>query len=345
MNRKKLVEALDLLYDAVAKTPIKPELACFYFADDRIRSGDLEIAIQVILDEPTGLNCLVPAERFYNLLKSLPDDEIDLILEDTTLSVKTNRVKGKYQVDLESGYLSSLDFDMDSWKDIPEGFIDALSICRFSVAKQAGSYAISGVCIRNDSITSTDGYRLSVVKFDEKLCDDEGDLILPMPVVGVVVGNADKVTTWTAKDESVYFQLGDSITVMSRTIQGKFPKLEELLKGAESERQSIKLPEGLKQALNRQISQMNSMDDYSVTITIEGKVLTVRSKSEYGAYEIEETLDLETDSNEAFSFSFNPHFLLDVMQKTDMMLYSKDSKFVVFRADNFTHLAMMKDLE
>lgn len=348
MNRKVLQDALDLLYPAVASKPLAVELGAFRLNGRLARTSDAIMSVQVDFGSDTGLNCLIPADELYKLLRSLAVDEIGLAVDGDAVVLTAGKVKGRFAIIKDSPILDALNFDVDNWsRDNLSGLLAGLNLCSFSASKDASRGALCGISVNGNTILSSDGSRISryVVKSTTPLAATQ--VLVPLTIATRAINHGPAVSAWAAKGDTVYFRIGETCTVASKTIQGAFPDPGPFFDDAKTITEAVTFPINITESLKRHQDLQQELEPLNrkVDLEITGNTVLVKS-NDAARYQLEEELTLETAVKEPFTLSINPAFMVDILGKTRTMRYSSAKSFVVFEFETdhgqFTHLAMTK---
>jgi len=339
MKRTELLKALDRLYPAVAGSPITPEMADFRVKADTLRSTDGQMMVQVKLAESTGLDCRIPAKQFYKLLSSLKTEDIELRAEDGRLRIGNKNLKGLYQVADEGGLLDNLDFDVEKWTELPEGFLKGIKLCKFAVSRDVSRGPLCGIHIRGDAFTASDGFRIANFRCGSEM--STGPIVIPVDVAAQLERYGEDVNGWAVKKDVVYFRIGEDTIIAGKLLVGDYPDAAQFIEDSAKLKDSMVFPEETTNTLRRHLDQQNDIQvlDKEVTISVDGNILTV-SSTDGVRYELEETLELE-DAVKPMSFKIHPGALMGILERTRRMWFDDSSRFVVFRDENFTYLTVI----
>ena len=348
MKRDVLTNALELLYPAVASKPLAVELGAFRFSGRFARTSDAIMSVQVDFGTDTGLNCLIPADELYKLLRSLAVDEIGLTVDGDAICLTAGKVRGRFAIIKDAPILDALDFTCDNWsKDNLPGLLSGLSLCSFSASKDASRGALCGISVNGNTILSSDGSRISryVVKSTTLLAAMQ--VLVPLSIATRAINHGPAVTAWAAKGDTVYFRIGETCTVASKTINGAFPDPGPFFDDAKTITEVVTFPINITESLKRHQDLQQELEPLNrqVVLEISGTTVLVKS-SDAARYQLEEDLVLETPVKAPFTLAINPAFLVDILSKTRTMRYNSEKSFVVFEFETehgcFTHLAMAK---
>ncbi len=329
MNRKKLVDSLSILIPSIDGKGFKPALQCFCFKDNVVTASNLETSARVVLEESTGLDFLIPAKSFFALLKSLDTEDVELSLKKDTLHVKSGKTKAKYATyNLEE--MVDLNFDVENWSDLPDGFFDALSGSLFSICDGLHSrYGLASVYLKDESMMTTDGHRLTKVFLKNAEFPKNG-LLLPQAFVSILLKHKSEIKQWSVEKDQIFFKIGESDIVSCSENHMAFPydSCVEIAGNCSTFKQCLVFPESFRKVLQRQHDQMYNEDTHPLSISVEKGVLTIVTKNTVLGSEIKDEFELE-ESCEDVSFVIVADYLADVLANTDKLKYSDEEKKMV----------------
>ena len=346
MKRTQFVKALESVCLAIDANPTDEEMKFVLIDNKTLRTTDGRTRIQVILEESTEITCLASAIDLLTLMKGLSEENVTLKVKDNKLIVKDKKVLGKFMLsELEdSKLLKELSFDVDKWNDVPNDLLLGIKFCQFTAAKDGSEKDIlEGVNINGNMVASSDTRRISVYILTESLSGDK-DMTIPNSMISILDRfPVESVKQWARKGDTVYFKISDNITIATQLIVSEdYPKVSEYIKDSnEKANISIELPKSLLSSLTKHqvLQKKNFFTDQQTKLTFVDNDLTLSTIVE-GQFDLSEKIELEDSCKEDFSFSINPSFLKDILSKTNNLFYGKGLDFVVFKTDNFTHLAM-----
>lgn len=112
-------------------------------------------------------------------------------------------------------------------------FKEALNQVLFSASPDDTRPALSGVLIINDSLVTSDGFRLSKKELNLKVNKIDQKLILPkatMIEISKIIKENNKAIEFTHKEKEnqVLFQIGEYI-ISSRVVDGEYPNFEKII--------------------------------------------------------------------------------------------------------------------
>lgn len=157
INRQIFQDILDKAILCVAKEGLFSN--AFLFENETINAYNVETAIKISL--PFSFykeKFAVKAIDLYKLIKKIPDEEVDIILEENELVIKTNNIEASLQL-LEDDFSEEMkELNIEEWVDLPENFLPGLELS--IMPKNIHFY--SGICGENGKLYSVDGQKCSI---------------------------------------------------------------------------------------------------------------------------------------------------------------------------------------
>jgi len=284
---------------------------------------DLEVELigRLTLEQPsTAGQITVPARKFYDICRSLPEDTmIQCTLEDQRLIVKAGRSRFTLQT------LPALDFpnieespSENRFKIAQRDLRYLLEQTHFAVAQQDVRYYLNGLLfeIKDQQIrtVATDGHRMALCSM--KIPSAAGSYQVIVPRKGVT--ELLRLLQDSEEEVEVIFAqhhvrvIAKDFTLTSKLIDGKYPDYNKVL--PKPSEKIIQLDRDIfKQALNRVIILSNEKFR-GVTLIWQENTLVLQSHNAEHE-EAEEKLEVKYLQSET-QLGFNASYLLDVLNCT-----------------------------
>ncbi len=210
-----------------------------------LAANNLEIGITAIvgakIDEDGAVT--VPAKLLTDLVSNLPNDVVDIQLDDRTQSI-TVRCKGTKSVikGIEADEFPAIPLADTSTAPLtvlsPDLFADVISQVAIATAQEHTNPVLGGMLIRfagsKATFAAIDGYRLAVRSIDlEVPVETDIDLIIPgralIELARTIKGTDEPISVYsTANNSQVIFHT-ETMSFVSRVIDGKFPDYERFI--------------------------------------------------------------------------------------------------------------------
>lgn len=262
----------------------------FVFHGGKIFTYNDSIAVSIPLDidglVDEGVEGAVHADEFFKILSKFSADELDFVVtENNSWLIKC----GKAKVEMT---LMNFDFqerlegvtpDEESWKAIPEDFIDGIGTCKMLANKTP----MSGIYFSGKTILSTDGFQINRYSFKDKgetpvfwISDNSSNELLKFPNIKEI----QLQKTW------VHFKAEDGSIFSIKTLDAnKFPveKIEKLMDTSEPKEDDLNatFPAELFEAVDRADAFAMEISDHSaIRLVLSSDKIEVSAERSSGKY-------------------------------------------------------------
>ena len=307
----------------------------------RFLATDLEVGLRSKCQATVakGGSLTLPAKKFYEIVKSLPETDIRIAEDKGGVKVAADRFDSRIQTlpreDFptlpESGGTPSATLSRSSVKEM-------VAKTQFAITGEDTRYFLNGALFvlrpHEMSLVATDGHRLALVSVTRdgqgKNEADEVKAILPKKTLGELgrlLSDGDGDITYERGENHLFFEVGGRLLI-SRMIDGQFPAYERVIpkgndKHIEFER------DRLTNAVKR-VALLSNERSRAVKIQIDkGKVDVTSSSPDLG--EAKETLPVDY-SGGAMQICFNAQYVLDFLSAVSTDVVSLDLKDEVSQA-------------
>jgi DNA polymerase III sliding clamp (beta) subunit (PCNA family) len=161
IKRNDLIAALDAVKGAVPKKSFQPILTHVAFDNGVCWGFDSEVGVRAKLDfiksdfSEGEASFNAPFERFYNLMKSLNDSDVQFDISDNKVKIKCGRSVSTMQQIVEDKFPRP-PIEDGVWLDVPTGFKEALEKALLATSDREQEKVLSTVRIAGKSIQATD---------------------------------------------------------------------------------------------------------------------------------------------------------------------------------------------
>ncbi|MFA5255634.1 MAG: DNA polymerase III subunit beta [Candidatus Omnitrophota bacterium] len=285
-----------------------------------LTATDLDIGIVSTISVKTGSEGVitVPAKKFFDIIKELPDGEV-------SISVKKNNL---VWIECTSCVFKIMGLPKDEFPQLPD-FKDKdsitmqrarlkkmLSMTSFAISRDETRYVLNGVffVIRPTyiRIVATDGRRLAMVEEkNQSPKTHEKKVIIPAKTITELLkllGDEGEVKICFGNNQ-VLFDMGNT-KVVSRLIEGEFPNYEQVIPKEAKDKISIARAKFL--AATKRASLFTNPDSLAVKVEL-AKDKMVLSKNAPYIGEAREEIGVDYKGKD-LAIGFNPDYLIDVLK-------------------------------
>jgi len=358
-NKDVLLKGLSIVQNAVSVRSTLPILSNILLEAKKdtlvITGTDLDIGITTTVSAKitTSGSITVPAKKFLDIIKELPDSMV-------TIGVRKNNM---VHITCENSQFKIMGIPKDDFPKLPEFknkdsvalsqplFKTMLNMTSFAISRDETRYILNGayIVIKKNfiRIVATDGRRLALIEREIELPQNiDKKAILPVKTVQELQRNLKDegdVSILFAGNQ-IMFSLGESI-IISRLIEGEFPDYEQVIPKESKEKVVIDREKFL--LATKRASLLASQDSQAIKIDFEkGKMIISKHSPDIG--EAREEVDVDYNGS-PISMGFNPAYLVDVLknlneQSIDFELQNAEKPGVIRTKDKYTYVVLPMQL-
>jgi DNA polymerase III subunit beta len=333
-SRDALLKPLQVVSGIVERRQTLPILANILVRKDGERvsftATDLEIQIQTSADIGAGkepASTTVAARKLVDILRALPDADVQLALANKKLTVSSGKSRFNLQTLAAEEFptVSQAEFTADF--SLPAATLKhVLGMVHFAMAQQDIRYYLNGMLLVVEGATvrtvATDGHRLALCEVDKDGASGKIEAIIPRKTIlelSRLLPDADDAVRVQVAANQVKFAFGD-IELISKLVEGKFPDYHRVVPAANTKVFVIDR-EDLMHALQR--AAILTTDKFKgVRMVLAPGVLKISSTN---ADQEDAQEELEIDyAGEGLDIGFNVNYLLDALSnlKGDQVRFS-----------------------
>ncbi|HZY66386.1 MAG TPA: DNA polymerase III subunit beta [Rubrobacteraceae bacterium] len=293
----------------------------------KLSATDMELSIQTSAPAQVeeGGRVVIPARIFNDIVRSLPGGQFSLEHDKSAGTVKLAAGENEYTIRAYAAedFPQLPQFDEESsFTMVGETLVETVEKVSRSYSRDETRPVLTGILISFEEsrvrMVTTDSYRLSIKESElASTFDGTREAIVParaMQEVGRIFSGADEERIEVALSENqALFRIGD-VLLGTRLIDGNFPEYRRLLPTT-FEREISVDREDLMSTLRR-VNLFAQRQTPPVPVSLafsNGSVEVIVRNGEIGeAHE-----KLEATSEDDFSISFNPGYLLDGVSAVD----------------------------
>jgi len=204
-----------------------------------IRATDMKVnfetAVPVNVIENGSVT--VYGDKFFGILNSVPDGEIEFEQSDSRINIKTTVKKARFQLkSIASEKFPEFSAAGNNYFQIPiRDFKDMIQETIFSISDDETRYFMNGVFFEKAEgkfvMVATDGRRLAFIgKNAEAAVEDFPGIIIPPKILSIVMKRAgdEGMAEISVTDKTIFIKFG-SYKLSSLLIEGQFPNYHRVI--------------------------------------------------------------------------------------------------------------------
>ena len=323
----------------------------------RLTATDLDIgitcSIPVNILEAGAIT--VPAKRFSDIVKELPEDEVEINTKKNNLvNIETKSCQFKLMGTSPEEFPKLPEFQDKEVIRLEQGSLKKmLTLTAFAVSSDETRYVLNGILLKmknnNLTLVATDGRRLAIA--DKKLstpANKEIQIIIPIKTIHELNRNLQEEgeLSLVLGANQVLFEVDDT-AIISRLIEGQFPDYQQVIPPVSQNK--IKISRDLFMMAVRRAALLSTPDYQAVKIEVfpaKGSSQDARlvvSKSTPDVGESREELTIGYGGKE-IAIGFNPYYLTDVLknigdESIEFEMTDSD-KPGVLRSDGYVYIVL-----
>ena len=328
INTKELLKALEIVKPGLASKEMIEQSTSFAFMNDKVVTYNDEISISCPV-KGLGITGAIHAQKLYQFFSKLKKDEVDVEITDNEILFKSGRQRAGFTLESEIKLpLEEID-GLDEWKDLPEGFIEALQFTHPCCSTDMSRPILTAVHINKTIVEASDAFRLAVFTLDSPVPTDK--LLIPAGSIRELVKlKPVQITTGTGW---VHFKTKEGAVISCRRFEDPFPSVKHLLTVDGTQ---LRLPKTITEIVEKATIFSTDGDEF-ITITLVDNKMIIKGKSESGWFE--EEANIKYDGEEA-NFFVNPHFLQTILTKSNRCIIAPDK--IKFEGESWEYIAMLR---
>jgi DNA polymerase-3 subunit beta len=348
-NKAKLNQAVSRIQSIVPPKSTIPILSNILFdlegekLDLKVTDLDVSMTAHISVETLKKGSITVPAKVFSEIVKELPDYDLDITTTENRMEIKCG--SGVYKL---SGFSAE---DFPKLPDVHLGRqikVSAAALCSmikkvlFAVSRDETRPALNGILWHTSeeglSLVATDGHRLArVTRSDIKISGYKKDIIIPPKVLENLIKLAGDDTDEIGlilNDNSIVFLLEDAV-ITSRLLEGPYPNYEQVV--PKDNDKVLLVEKDLLQAAVKRVSILSNSLTHQVKFSIKKDDLELSATNFDFGGEAKESMKVSYDSEE-MDIGYNANYVIDVLKQVE-------NDEVRFELNNPTTAAVIKPQE
>lgn len=355
-KKANLLNGVQIVSKAVPGKTTMPILECILIdaSQGRIKltANDMELGIETIIDGDIVEKGIIAldAKIFLEIVRKLPDNMIT-IQADSSLNVVITCEKAKFNIVGKSGEDFSYLPEIEKENSVVISQFTLKEVIRqtiFSIADNENNKMMTGELFEiennNMKVVSLDGHRISLRNIELKDNYDHIKVVVPGKTLNeiskILTGEADKDVVIYFTDKHILFEF-DETTVLSRLIEGKYFRIEQMLSTDYETKMSINKREFLN-CIDRATLLVKEGEKKPIIINVTDEDMELKINSTIGS--MNENIDIVKEGKDIM-IGFNPKFLIDslkVIDDEEINIYMVNPKApCIIRDDHNTYLYLI----
>jgi DNA polymerase-3 subunit beta len=195
---------------------------------------NFETTVPVDVKEPGAVT--VYGDKFFGILNSAPDGELEFEQSDTKFLIKTSSKRVKFQLkSIASEKFPEFTASSKEFFDIPiKDFKDMIQETIFAVSDDETRYFMNGVFFEKTEdkfvMVATDGRRLAYISKTAQKVEDFTGIIIPPKILNLITKRSgdEGMISLSVTDKTIYVQFG-AYKLSSVLIEGNFPSYNKVI--------------------------------------------------------------------------------------------------------------------
>jgi len=332
IDKNKLIAILDIVRPGLSKKDIIEQTDSFAFMDGFVVTYNDEISVRFPI-EGLDIRGVVKATEFYNILKKMNKDEVDLSITGSEIIVKAGRAKAG--ITLQTDMKLPLDeiSTKGGWHDVDgKELLKALEFVMFSCSRDMSKPILTCVHVRKDGcVESSDNFRLT--RYNMGMEMPVPDFLIPHNSVHALLQY--NVLQIRHGHGWIHFKCDDGSVFSCRIFEDAFPDIDNFL---ELKGKAVMLPKTLKEILDKAsvFSKRDHFLDEFVIITMKDNRFSIRAEAENGWFEEQTNMKYK---DTPYSFSVNPTFLGSIYSRLTKCIVGKNR--MKFSGKKWDHVVVL----
>jgi len=285
----------------------------------RMLATDLEVGLrtrcEASVSRPGSLT--LPAKKFFEIVRALPDTDVRIEQQNSTVTVAADRFDSKMQTLPREDFPTVPEAGGTATATLPgKVFREMVARTQFAITSEDTRYFLNGAQLvltpASMTLVATDGHRLALVTVPRAAEGaEELKVILPKKTLmelSRLLGDADEAIRYEQGENHLFFHVGNRLLI-SRKIDGQFPAYERVIPKGNDKR--IEFERDRVTSAIKRVALLSNERSRAVKLLIDGgKVEVTSSSPEFG--EAKEQLNVEY-SGPAMQICFNAQYVLDFL--------------------------------
>ena len=311
VGRGELLQVLESLQPGLTTRDVVEQSSCFCFIDGDCVTFNDEIACR--RTSPLKIEGAVQAAPLLNILRKLPEEEVDIIIEDGQLVVRGNRRRCGIRMQADVSLPIEKVELADEWQELHSDFTDAIYVAQQCVGKDKSNYTGTCIHLHPKYVEACDNKQ--AVRYKIKTRVKEPILVRGSSLQNIV---SLDMTEFAETETWIHFRNPTGLILSCRRDIQEFDNLDSIL---EVEGEQLTLPKGLGEAaMKAEVFSSENTDDNEVLIGLKPGRIKIVGEGVSGWYQ---EFKKSSYDGEELSFRIAPKLLGDLVKRYSECLISE----------------------
>lgn len=331
LNKKDLLEALEIVKPGLANTELIKQSTSYVFKKDRVITFNDSVGMSHPI-EGLDIEGAVRAEELFNFLKQLKMEEIQIKVTDNEILFKSGKAKAGIRLQSKIELPLAEVEEVKDWYDLHEDFLINLDFTKDTCSRDMSQRKLTCVHATNTIVEASDGFRIIRVYMNDD--SQEFDLLIPSELISHIL----KINPiqWSETDGWIHFRNMDGTEISCRVLNDEYPSTSEFF---EIEGHKIKFPKSMSEILDKAMvftKNENSFEE-EILVLIKKNKIKVKGENDYGWFEETASVKYEGDSA---SFKITPYLLKNILERSDEGVLGSEK--IHFSGEDWEYIATLR---
>lgn len=311
IRRDDFLRTLELVQYGVAQRETVELSQCFVFQNGRVSAYNDEILCRAKSGLDKGVSGAVEAQRLLNILRKLPDAELELAQKNGEIILTGKRKKDYFKLEpLEGRDLPDDQVEKPSaWHPLPDDFGEAVGMVQDCAASRDSTFARTCVHVTPKYMEAYDNFQMCRYRIKLPLASDSL-LILKENIKHIA---SLGMVAMSETDNWVHFKNPTGLVFSCRRFLEEYPDLSEYFK---AQGEAVILPKGLDEIIDRaQEFSQELADANRVKVVVKPGMIHITGMGITGRHE--EYRPIKNYQGREYSFLIAPNLLTSLVKKYD----------------------------
>lgn len=329
INRERLLQRLEAVQAGLSPKEVVQQSSCYIFSKGQVLTYNDEIACSCESDLDKKFTGAVQATPLLEILRKLPEEEIDTRVGDGEFLIIGKRRRSGVRMENEITMdLAALE-KPDGWKPLPEDFGEALGMVVRCASKDESEFGLTCVHIAKNWVESCDNFQM--LRYRIKVGVEKPVLVRRSSIQHVT---SMDMTEFSETETWIHFRNPSGLVFSCRRYIEDYKELSSFFKVTG---QPTNLPKGLGDAAEKaEVFSGENPEDNQILVEMRPGKIRIKGQGISGWYSEIKKLAYK---GKAISFLISPQLLIELTKRHNNALIGEN----VLKVDggNFVYIASL----